>query len=269
MSLRLFRLLLPLAAALVVPAAADAQGARYATEPGDTLRYGQRVRVNVSFSMMGSSQDVDVELDGRVRVAFLPGDSAEAVYEEVRARQRMNGQERPAEDMEEMEVPVRFPFGPLGPPPRAGMVMGGMPNPGGNIMGEGDFADFFVRLPGGGLAPGTTWADTVQAGSSAATIVRTYRVTGDTTVAGARLAVIDIRMPMQVELTEREDGTVTHMRLSGEETGTALFDAARGALVRMARTGRVEAKIAVDNGGMNLSIPMTMAWTLASELQPR
>jgi hypothetical protein len=95
----------------------------------------------------------------------------------------------------------------------------------------------FLRLPGSVVAPGTSWVDTVSiteevAGmSTSGRSIVTSTLRGDTTVAGARLLVIDSKIDATQQVSGNNQGVEVRQNVSGTGTAVTFWDPVRGATV--------------------------------------
>lgn len=120
------------------------------------------------------------------------------------------------------------------------------------IGGESFFHHFFVRVPGGPVAPGTEWTDTVSLtdeGGGVQSRTRTVVVSalrGDTTIDARVLHVIHSRISTTIEVDGIVDGMQVSQRLVGAGEAVSLWDETRSMLVAREETLTV-------NGTMDLS----------------
>jgi hypothetical protein len=115
----------------------------------------------------------------------------------------------------------------------------------------------FVRLPGRAVPSGTSWTDTVSineetAGMSTAVrsiVISTLR--GDTTVAGARLLVIDSNIDATQQVSGNNQGVEVRQNIAGTSNAVTLWDPARGVLVERREEGVLTGTMELPAMGMS------------------
>lgn len=115
----------------------------------------------------------------------------------------------------------------------------------------------FVRLPGRVVPPGTSWTDTVSVNeetagmSTAVRSVVTSTLRGDTTVAGARLLVIDSKIDATQQVSGMNQGVEVHQNIAGTMNAVTLWDPARGVLVERREEGVLTGTMELPAMGMS------------------
>jgi hypothetical protein len=130
----------------------------------------------------------------------------------------------------------------------------------------------FVRLPGRAVTPGTSWVDTVSISEETAGMNTTVRsiitstLRGDTTVAGARLLVIDSKVESTQQVAGSNQGVEVRQNISGTTTAVALWDPARGALVERTEQGVLTGTMELPAMGMS-GLPVNVRQSQAIRLR--
>jgi len=266
------------AAALALsPAAAHAQAPAYRRAPGDTLRYHEVTMSTVEMRAATGPVSVRTSHDARIALAFVAADTARAWVEALSLSVAgLPGQaDRRPDTSALLRQPYTLVFG-----ARGEVETVRTPELAAEIAQVSDlsaeFTDFFPRLPAGPLTPGATWADTAShetTNAAGRTVIAqrigSYRVRGDSTIAGERVVVVELRTASEIATgtaAPRASGATMRSDLEGEETGTFCFAPATGRLVERRRTGRLTGAITVRGGGQQLSIPQTFTYESRIEL---
>ena len=271
-----------LAAALVLalaPALVCAQAPAYRRAPGDTLRYREVTTGTVEARPAGGAAvSMKTSHDARIIVAFGAADTARAWFEALAVGiDGPQGERRPSAQAL-LGRPYTLVLGPRGEvqtvdvpaiPPEIAQVS--------ELAAQ--FTDFFPRLPAVSFTPGTTWADTTRHQTTSPTgrtvIARrigSYLVRGDSTVAGQRVAIVELRTETEIlsgSSTPAAPGSAsTQSALRGEETGVYWFAPETGRLVGRRRSGKLGGSITISGGGRQVSIPQTFTYESRIELLP-
>jgi hypothetical protein len=136
-----------------------------------------------------------------------------------------------------------------------------------------EFDDFFVSVPGGVLEPGREWTDTVTIVRSAAAdsrqqIVRRYRVLGDTTVAGRRGRVVEVREASSLVARRVTAASTTESRLTGTDRGFAVLAGEDGRMMLRVRAGETSGTITAQTGDLKTSYDSAFTYEHRIELVP-
>lgn len=132
--------------------------------------------------------------------------------------------------------------------------------------------NFFPRLPGGVVAPGEMWTDTIQfdietADASGSTeSVLAYTLVGDTVVDGVEL--LHVTFEGQTEAVTEVDnaGMAMIQAFSGDVSGMFLWDPARGLMVASQGDQDLDGTMEMAGSGM-APMPMVISGTSSVKLQ--
>lgn len=129
------------------------------------------------------------------------------------------------------------------------------------IGGESFYYQFFPRLPGGTVAAGTVWTDTLRLSDEGAGVqsrtetIVSSSLTGDTAIDGRVLRVIVSRFTTSVDVNGIVDGMQVSQRLVGSGEATTLWD--ESASLLFSREETVTSTGTMDLPGANLrSVPV-------------
>ncbi|HEU4556187.1 MAG TPA: hypothetical protein VFS20_00010 [Longimicrobium sp.] len=260
-------------------AAAHAQAPTYRRAPGDTLRYREVTSGTVEARPGGgAAMSVKTSHDARIAVTFGAADTARAWFEALTMGVDGPQGERRPDAQALLGRPYTLVIGPRGevrtvdvPPIPAEIAQ----------VSElaAQFTDFFPRLPAGPLTAGTTWADTTRhqtTGATGRTVIArrigSYHVRGDSTIAGQRVAIVEMRTETELlagASTPAAPGSAsTQSALRGEETGAFYFAPETGRLVGRRRSGKLGGAITISGGGRQVAIPQTYTYESRIELLP-
>lgn len=150
--------------------------------------------------------------------------------------------------------------------PRGFATVTAMPKLGRSIQSVGVsasfFRRFFIRLPASAVPAGGVWVDTVQATEESSGVkvsvhdISTSTLVGDTTVAGASVAVISITSERKLEISGTNEGVQIAQHLSGPVIGRAYWDRQRNLLVDRVETSQLSGTF--DLPQMNMTgLPLT------------
>lgn len=135
---------------------------------------------------------------------------------------------------------------------------------------------FFVPLPGGPVAAGAAWVDTVTASheSGGTRSVRrsivTSTVAGDTALAGRRLLLIRTEVQEEVALEGVAGGVAVRRRLAGTTHGRVLWDPERRLLVHRTEEGELSGTLDMPAVGVTgLPARATVRRTVSLGTSPR
>lgn len=266
---------LALGLGLTCAGAAHAQDARYARALRDTLRYREVTNATVHLSTAQGGADVTSEHDGLLAIAFHPRDSASAWYEQLLiASSSPQGTQAP-----DTRALLGRPFA-LHFPASGHVAVRAAPDVPADIRAVTDltrqFEDYFLRLPGGALARGRAWRDTVTHADSGAErwyrgrVVAHYVVLGDTVVAGERVVAVSLRQEHVFATGGPVPGQplVQRQELAGTDSGTAWFSVAQGRLVARARRGLLQGGITFTGGAQPFVVEQRYAFESRIDRQP-
>jgi hypothetical protein len=225
------------------------QDAAYARTPGDTLRY-HGTSTSYHESVMGAMQRsgrTRTVREVRTAVAFTGGDTARAWIESMRVETsaQVGGMQNAGPDV--TMLPFVLTLDALGDDetlstPDFPQYWSGL---------RSYFTNFFPRLPGGPLRPGTAWADTTITDLSdehftgRQTRIIRYRVTGQERIRGVPVVVVAFDSYLEGRRNQRNPPDPITMpfirpiveRTEVEEHGHIYFAPRTGRLVRRTRQG--------------------------------
>lgn len=243
-----------LAAASLALAAMDA-AAQYRRLPGDTLRYREENETNATLRADEGTFPLTTSQASVVAVTFPRDGEAVAWFDSLAIRSSsIAGDAAPATGAV-LGRPYVLRFGPRG---YAATVR--TPQFPESFAGVSDLAkqfdDFFLPLPAEPLRAGLEWRDSVTSVDSATagtrgslTRVGTYRVRGDTTVAGVRGLVVEsvVRLHVVTDAGATDERPALRSELLGEERGVAVFDP-RGVMLSRRRAAGMTGDVTMGQG---------------------
>jgi hypothetical protein len=274
------RVILPMLLCSAVTNTVEAQSdahARYRFGRDDTLHYAERTTARAIMRAPAGEIVVQTVHDAGIAILGVGDGIVDGWFERLVLQQLGPGAaERTPETSALLGSPYRLALTALGQVQTQSMPA--FPAP---ITAMADlsreFDDFFIALPSVALQRGVTWADTVvrtrgpRPDSSTTTRhLRTYRVERDTTIAGARAAVISLHQLVRLESAAPMTGRPlrTRMVLEGEEHGTAVFVFSIGRLHSRERRGAMSGTLTISGGPQAATLPQSYEYTSTLMLQP-
>ncbi|HUP88140.1 MAG TPA: hypothetical protein VM100_02195 [Longimicrobiales bacterium] len=150
--------------------------------------------------------------------------------------------------------------------PRGSATVTTMPKLGRSIqsvgLSESFFRRFFIRLPASSVPIGAVWVDTIQTVDESSGIkasvrdISTSTLVGDTTIAGATVAVISITAQRKLEISGTNEGVQIAQHLNGSVTGRAYWDRQKNLLVDRVETSQLNGTFDLPQMGMS-GLPLT------------
>lgn len=244
----------------------------YRRTAGDTLRFREVTRGEISVTGPQGTLVARTTHEALIALTFGAGDTALAWFEEISLGLDAGAQSmRPA-----MGALIRRPYTLLFTE-RGHVRTIESPDLPLEIAQVSDLArqfdDFFLRLPREPLREGFTWSDTVAISDSTSETdlrrmqrVGSYRVSGDTVIAGERAVVIDATLETTIDATAAAAGQPepAHAELGGSEQATFFFAPGPGRLLGRVRQGEIAGVITI--GGRS-GVEMRQRHTYTSRIE--